>query len=249
MGTKKALALFIGLFPLTGCYSESKIMPTQVIYRLDDHRYFELEGFNCEGALWYNDKNRNIRTEVVARTSPIFRISTFQYRHPSERYISIPWDDLSGVIISKDYGQSWGRANFIPGGGAKRYGKWHPNRQEVKSFTVVNDQGFILTKSGDLYMSSKPFDDPRLMPGGAGIPYTYTFKGEINSDQLIPGSAGLEWGREYISWNAVDGPNHWDIGAHDPKWQKIPNKVPEVKNYTGWDRMQCNPDLGLTPKK
>ncbi|WP_444852386.1 T6SS immunity protein Tli3 family protein [Salmonella enterica] len=50
-------------------------LPRQVIYRFDEHRYLELEGFNCEGALWYNDTRRNIRTEVVARDTPIFRIS------------------------------------------------------------------------------------------------------------------------------------------------------------------------------
>ena len=224
-----------------------KKSPVQVIYRFDDHRFLELEGFNCEGALWYNDIQRNIRSEIVKRDNPIFRISFFKYVHPSEKYVSIPWDDLSGFLISKDYGQTWGRARFAPGGGAKRYGAPGPESNEVMSFTVVNDQGFIQTKSNDLYMSSKPFDDQRLLSGGAGIPYTYRDNdGSLQQARLKPGSSGLDWGREYVSWNSINDPDPWIVFAWKANWQNIPNKVPEVKNYKGWDRMQCNPDLGLS---
>ncbi|MFY9996287.1 MAG: hypothetical protein WAK61_15030 [Leclercia sp.] len=242
---KKELFLLSELILLAGCHAAPKTAPTQVVYRFDDHRYLELEGFNCEGALWYNDTQRNIRSEVVERDSPIFRISFFKYVHPSEKYISIPWDDLSGLLISKNYGQTWGRARFAPAGGALQYGASGPESGEVESFTVVNDQAFIQTKSGDLYMSSKPFDDPRLQHGGAGIPYTYRdYDGSQQHARLKPGSSGLDWGREYTSWNSVNAPDPWITFAYKPNWQNIPNKVPEVKNYTGWDRMQCNPDLG-----
>ena len=248
-------------------------LPKQVIYRFDDHRYLELEGFRCEGALWYVDTKRAIRSEVVARDTPIFRISFFKYIHPSERYISIPWGDFSGFIVSKDYGQTWGDGRFSPGGGAdphaygskgKRipareddYGMTaipgedtSPIRKDVVSMTVVNDQAFILTRWGDLYISSKPFDDPRLNPGGKGIPYTYKdYNGVLQHDRLKPGSSGMDWGWEYTSWNSVDGPEHWITDAHKPNWQNIPNKVPEVKNYTGWDHMRCDPDLGLPEEK
>lgn len=221
--------------------------PVQVVYRFDDHRYLELEGFHCVGALWFNDTQKNIRKEVVSRGNPIFQVSLFKYIHPSERYISIPWDDLSGFLISKNYGETWERARFMPGGGAKRYGHDHPSREDIASYTVVNDQAFILTKSGDLYISSKPFDDPRLLPGGDGISYTYTNSdGKTESDRITSRNSGQVWGKEYISWNAVAGPEHWSILARKPNWQNIPNKVSEVKNYTGWDHMQCNPDLGLS---
>ncbi|ECA1950234.1 hypothetical protein EJH27_02060 [Salmonella enterica subsp. enterica serovar Virchow] len=244
---------FLIVILITGCdqFVASKAeLPVQVVYRFDDHRYLELEGFHCEGALWYNDTQRKIRSEVVERDSPIFRISFFKYVHPSEKYISVPWDDMSGFLISKDYGQTWQDARFVPGGGAERYGKWHPAREEVGSYTVVNDQAFILTKTGDLYISSKPFDDPRLEPGGEGIPYTETSAdGKIRSGVMTSRNSGQRWGKEYISWNAVAGPTPWDIGYRLPKWQNIPNKVPEVKNYTGWDRMQCNPDLGLSAER
>ncbi|KEY56976.1 hypothetical protein [Serratia sp. DD3] len=240
---KNILTLLIGLVVLTGCYAAPSSPPTQVVYRFDDHRYLELVGFNCEGALWYTDTQRNIHSEV---TSQFYRIFTKRYIHPSEQYIAVTMYEGSAFYISKDYGQTWQGARYTPGGGARRYGDTNPESDDILSFTVVNDQGFIQTKSGNLYMSSKPFDDPRLQPGGTGIPYTYRdYDGSTQHDRLMPGSSGLDWGREYISWNAVDGPDHWDIGAHNPKWQNIPNKVPEVKNYRGWDHMQCNPDLGL----
>jgi hypothetical protein len=27
-------------------------------------------------------------------------------------------------------------------------------------------------------------------------------------------------------------------------WQDLPDKAPEVKDYTGWDRMRCEMDAG-----
>ncbi|KGT94743.1 hypothetical protein NG99_07040 [Erwinia typographi] len=240
--SRKNWFLIIGLLALSGCHAAPRKVPTQVVYRFDDHRYLELTGFNCEGELWFTDTQRNIHSEV---TSQFYRIFTKPYLHPSERYIAVTMYEGAGFFVSKDYGQTWYLARYTPGGGANQYGSSNPESDEIVSFTVINDQGFIQTKTGDLYMSSKPFDDPRLQPGGAGIPYTYRdYDGSVQHARLKSGSAGLDWGREYISWNAVDGPDHWGVIAHDPKWQNIPNNVPEVKNYTGWDHMQCNPDLG-----
>ncbi|ELE2678061.1 hypothetical protein RMA32_001438 [Salmonella enterica] len=260
------IALALGISLLPGCHAgkrNARKPPVQVIYRFDDHRYLELEGFYCEGALWYNDTRRHIRAELVERDTPIFRISFFKYVHPSEKYIVVPWDDLSAFMVSKDYGQTWGSARFSPGGGADRYGKRIPARmgtygvpavageftkplpKEVVSMTVVNDQGFILTKWGDLYISSKPFDDPRLQPGGEVIDYVY----DGEKHHLRPRNNGTNdnsyWGINYTSWASLQGERPWTTFAYETNWQGIPNKVPEVKNYTGWDHMRCDPDLGL----
>ena len=248
MRVLKLLVIMLSTGLLNACDAQPK-MPIQVIYRFDDHRYLELEGKDCEGALWYVDKNRNIRAEIVERDNPIFRISFFKYVHPSEKYIAIPWDDLSGFLISKDYGQTWDGARFAPGTGAIRYGADGPQREEIDSITVVNDQGFVLTKQGDLYLSSKPFDDPRLEPGGSGINYTITnSRGQLQTNHMRPGYGGGKWGKEYVSWNSFAGPGHWTTDAYRTNFQGIPNKIPEVKNYTGWDHMRCDPDLGLTSK-
>ncbi|WP_240993969.1 hypothetical protein, partial [Rahnella sp. Larv3_ips] len=220
--------------------------PTQVVYRFDDHRFLELVGYNCEGALWFTDTKLVIHSQVEEQ---FYRIFSNKYVHPSERYIAITMYEGSGFYISKDYGRTWDMASYAPGSGAVRYGASNPEREDIESFTVVNDQGFMLTKAGDIYMSSKPFDDPRLSPGGSGIAYTFLdHRGNLKQDRLMPGNSGLDWGREYLSWNSVNSPKPWVIDAFKPNWQNIPNKVPEVKNYTGWDHMRCDPNLGLASK-
>jgi len=95
---------------LAGC--QAKEPPTQVVYRFDDHRYLELKGWNCEGALWYTDTQRNIHTEPV---SQFYRIFTKKFVHPSDRYIAIPVWDSAGSIVSKDYGKTWFPMMFSPG--------------------------------------------------------------------------------------------------------------------------------------
>ena len=149
----------------TGC--QAKEPPTQVVYRFDDHRYLELKGWDCEGELWYTDTRRGIHTRPV---SQFYRIFTKKFVHPSEQYIAIPtWDD-PGTIISKDYGKTWS-PQFFSVGSNEPDGTNQPSYEDIISFTVVNDQGFLLTKHR-LYMSSKPFEDPRILPGGPGIAYT-----------------------------------------------------------------------------
>jgi hypothetical protein len=63
---------------------------------------------------------------------------------------------------------------------------------DVLSFTVVNDQGFLQTKHR-LYMSSRPFDDPRLLPGGKGIHYELQdgVQGDIKQEQGLVVGNGL----------------------------------------------------------
>ena len=106
----------------------------------------------------------------------------------------------------------------------------------------------MLTKWGDLYISSKPFDDPRMQPGGTGIDYII----EGVKHHLNPRDNGTSdnsyWGKHYTSWASVDGPDAWLTFSEETNWKNIPNKVPEVKNYTGWDHMHCDPDLGLKEK-
>ncbi|HAT1623095.1 TPA: hypothetical protein I8Y04_004861 [Raoultella planticola] len=106
------------------------------------------------------------------------------------------------------------------------------------SFTVVSDQGFLLTRQGNLYMSSKPFDDPRIIPGGAGVDYVDVYG---NKHHLRPGSAGPKWGLLYIPPKSLK----YLTASELTNWQDLPTHVPEVRNYKGWDHMQCNPDKGL----
>ncbi|MFH2740077.1 hypothetical protein [Enterobacter hormaechei] len=231
--------LFIGLaittiVLATGC--QAKEPPTQVVYRFDGHRFLELKGWGCEGELWYTDTLRGIHTRPV---SQFYRIFTKKFVHPSERYIAIPtWDD-PGTMISKDYGKTWS-PQFFSVGPNEPDGTNQPSYEDIISFTVVNDQGFLQTKHR-LYMSSKPFEDPRILPGGPGIAYTVDDgMGNKVSGKLEPGSSGPAWGLDYITKEGL----HEDIAQFKTNYQDLPDSVPDVKGYTGWDHMRCDMDAG-----
>ena len=212
-----------------GCQAQQP--PTQVIYRFDDYRYLELKGWGCEGELWYTDTLRGIHTEPV---SQFYRIFTKKFIHPSDRYIAIPNWEIDGFIVSKDNGQTWSPVGYSPGYNEPD-GMNSPPRDDVLSFTVVNDQGFLQTKHR-LYMSSKPFDDPRLAAGGPGI--QYVIEGQTHT--ITPQSPGPSWGMDYITKQGLEN----DTAKYHTNYQGLPDNVPEVKGYTGWDRMRCDMDAG-----
>ena len=232
-----AHAMLAGLMLMAGC-TQAQDAPTQVIYRFDDHRYLELKGWNCEGALYYVDPVRGIRSEVA---SQFYRAFADKYVHPSERYIAIPVWETDAFLVSKNYGETWQVAPFNTGfHTVEPDGSNSPSRENMLSFTVVNDQGFLLTRQGNLYMSSKPFDDPRILPGGPGIDYVDE---DGDKHHLRPGFAGPKWGLSYIPPKTIDLLTDQFL----TNWKDLPARVPEVRNYKGWDHMQCNPDKGLKP--
>ncbi|MGA5653685.1 T6SS immunity protein Tli3 family protein [Rahnella contaminans] len=211
---------------------QAKQPPTQVVYRFDDHRYLELKGWDCEGELWYTDTKKNIHTEPV---SQFYRIFTRKFVHPSEKYIAITGWGVGGFIVSKDYGQNWHSVAFSPAHNEPNGDDYAPY-DDVISFTVVNDQGFLLTKNS-LYMSSKPFDDPRVSPNGPGIPYKLE---DGTMETLEPSNSGWPWGLVYMTKSGLSESTQ----QFKTNWQDLPDKVPEVKNYQGWDHMRCDMDAG-----
>jgi hypothetical protein len=152
-----SVAAFVAAVPLIPVIAATvpKEPPSQVIYRFDDHRWLELKGWDCEGALWYVDSKQSIRTEAAAQA---FRISFFTYIHPSKHYISIPFNDSSGVLVSRDGGRTFENANiFVLDSG--RYQGHSPTQEEILRFVVVDDRGYIETKDGRLIESSTPVGD------------------------------------------------------------------------------------------
>ncbi|WP_456297745.1 T6SS immunity protein Tli3 family protein [Erwinia typographi] len=243
-----SLLLVISLISQSGCSGDfplkrplaAKQKPVQVVYRFDDHRWLELKGFNCQGELWYVDQKREIQSQVFYQ---FYRIFTRPYFNVSERYIAIPIWGEAGLRVSNDYGQTWHSASIA---GEEDDGSNKPDYENIKSFTVVNDQGFLLTKQGHIYMSSLPFDDPRLGPGGPGIDYSFVFRGKIKKyhiDAVRPGVGEdySTWGLEYIDPRILE--KRW--AKHLANFQNLPDKVPEVKNYRGWTHMQCDVNAGL----
>ncbi|MET3449613.1 hypothetical protein [Ralstonia sp. 1138] len=187
--------------------------PTQVVYRFDDHRYLELTGFGCEGALYYVDPKLQIRTEAAAQ---FYRLFLKPYIHPSTRYIAIPDEDGGSFIVSSDGGRTFRDARYATEykvGGRDGGGQTQPVYDDIDHVVVVNDQGFVALKDGRLFMSSKPLDN------------------------------GEKWGHGYV--DAIGLKN--STLAELPEFQNLPTQIPEIKNYTGWTRMQCDPDFGTTP--
>ncbi|ENP2075704.1 sialidase family protein [Klebsiella michiganensis] len=228
--TQMAGSVLAAMLVVSGC--GAKEPPTQVVYRFDDHRYLELKGWNCEGELWYTDTQRGIHSQPYFQ---FFRIFTKKFVHPSERYLVIPNWDPGAFRVSKDYGKTWTTATYSPGENEPN-GDSSPPRDDILSFTVVNDQGFLQTKHR-LYMSSKPFDDPRILPGGPGITYTLD---DGTVQRIDPQYPGWAWGGVYFTKEGLDG----KVVRHEANYQDLPDEVPEVKNYQGWDHMRCDMDVG-----
>ncbi|MDN4386816.1 hypothetical protein OA824_23585, partial [Citrobacter portucalensis] len=157
------------LCAITAC---TKKTPSQVIYRFDDNRYLELIGYDCEGYVVYHDIKRKIHKSIYG--NPIYRVFSGEFIHPSEQYILVPEWEPGAYKISKDYGQTWQVATYMaPFPALERNSdgimRDYPEGKEIKRVVVVNNQAFISTAQDHLYMSSYPFDDPRLAPGGPGI--------------------------------------------------------------------------------
>ena len=168
---RSMLKIIIGAISLCAVSACTK-SPSQIIYRFDDNRYLELIGYDCEGYVVYHDIKRNIHKSIYS--NPIYMVFTGEYIHPSEQYVLVPEWEPGAYKISKDYGQTWQVASYMsPFQGQERNSEGNmvdrPEGKEIKRVVVVNNQAFITTSQNHLYMSSYPFEDPRLKPGWPGI--------------------------------------------------------------------------------
>ncbi|MBJ9269422.1 hypothetical protein I5497_20285 [Citrobacter freundii] len=258
MNKGSALKIIIGTISLCAIAACTKKAPSQVIYRYDDNRYLELKGYNCEGALWYHDTRRNIHKELVNGIYSTYQIFSGVYIHPSDKYILIPRWEPGAYTISKDYGQTWQVATYMsPSQGQEKNSDGNmvdrPEGKEIKRVVVVNNQAFITTAKGHLYLSSYPFDDPRLAPGGPGIDYQYfddTYylykpgkhksSGEYVDGHTSPEFPGAAWGTVVFMKASLA---HLTEG-YKANYQNLPDKEPEVVGYKGWTRMHCDMDAG-----
>ena len=249
------IVVAISLCVISGC---TKKTPSQVIYRYDDNRYLELKGYYCEGALWYHDGKKNIHKEIYDGVFASFRIFSGIYIHPSDKYIFIPEWEPGAYTISKDYGQTWQVATYMsPSQGQEKNSDGNmvdrPEGKEIKRVVVVNNQAFITTSKNHLYMSSYPFDDPRLKPGGPGIDYQYfddTYylyrpgkhksSGEYVDGHTSPEFPGAAWGTVVFMKASLA---HLTEG-YKANYQNLPDKEPEVVGYKGWTRMHCDMNAG-----
>ena len=255
MKMRSMLKIIIGAISLCAVSACTK-SPSQIIYRFDDNRYLELIGYDCEGYVVYHDIKRNIHKSIYS--NPIYMVFTGEYIHPSEQYVLVPEWEPGAYKISKDYGQTWQVASYMsPFQGQERNSEGNmvdrPEGKEIKRVVVVNNQAFITTSQNHLYMSSYPFDDPRLKPGGPGIDYKYfddTYylykpgkhksNGEYVDGHTSPEFPGRAWGTVVFMKAALA---HLTEG-YKANYQNLPDKEPEVVGYKGWTRMRCDLDAG-----
>ncbi|WP_370609087.1 hypothetical protein NMD12_22635 [Citrobacter portucalensis] len=258
MNKGSALKIIIGTISLCAIAGCTKKTPSQIIYRYDDNRYLELKGYNCEGALWYHDGKKNIHKELIDGRFASFRIFSGTYIHPSDKYILIPNWEPTAYLISKDYGQTWQVATYMasfPSLERNSDGimRDRPEGKEIKRVVVVNNQAFISTAQDHLYLSSYPFDDPRLAPGGPGIDYQYfddTYYlyrpgkhksgGKYVDGHTSPEFPGRAWGTVVFMKASLANLTE----GYKANYQNLPDKEPEVVGYKGWTRMHCDMDAG-----
>ena len=142
VGLVAALTL-VAATPVTG---PSPQPPTQIVYRFDDHRYLELTGWRCEGAIHYIDTKRNIRGELASQYTRVFLLPIIHADNDGD-FIFFPDEDISGFRISKDFGKTFEDATWIG---------FRPGIEEIKKVTVVNQQAFLEGRDGRLFMTSMP---------------------------------------------------------------------------------------------
>ncbi|MDK2366864.1 T6SS immunity protein Tli3 family protein [Citrobacter braakii] len=255
MKMSSMLKIIIGAISLCAVSACTK-SPSQIIYRFDDNRYLELIGYDCEGYVVYHDIKRNIHKSIYS--NPIYMVFTGEYIHPSEQYVLVPEWEPGAYKISKDYGQTWQVASYMsPFQGQERNSEGNmvdrPEGKEIKRVVVVNNQAFITTSQNHLYMSSYPFDDPRLKPGGPGIDYKffddtyYLYRpgkhksnGEYVNAHIRPESPGYAWGTVIFMKKGLNNL----VESEKSNYQNLPDKEPEVVGYKGWTRMRCDLDAG-----
>ena len=255
MTLRSMLKIIIGAISLCAVSACTK-SPSQIIYRFDDNRYLELIGYDCEGYVVYHDIKRNIHKSIYS--NPIYMVFTGEYIHPSEQYVLVPEWEPGAYKISKDYGQTWQVASYMsPFQGQERNSEGNmvdrPEGKEIKRVVVVNNQAFITTSQNHLYMSSYPFEDPRLKPGGPGIDYKffddtyYLYRpgkhksnGEYVNAHIRPESPGAAWGTVVFMKKGLNNL----VESEKSNYQNLPDKEPEVVGYKGWTRMRCDLDAG-----
>ncbi|HIB3268695.1 hypothetical protein ABI309_21645 [Citrobacter youngae] len=248
--------IIVGVISLCAIAACTKKTPSQVIYRFDDNRYLELIGYDCEGYIVYHDIKRNIHKSIYG--NPIYRVFSGEFIHPSEQYVLVPEWEPGAYKISKDYGQTWQVANYMASSRALERNsdgvmRDYPEGKEIKRVVVVNNQAFITTAQNHLYMSSYPFDDPRLKPGGPGIDYKffddtyYLYRpgkhkssGEYVDGHTSPEFPGAAWGTVVFMKASLA---HLTEG-YKANYQNLPDKEPEVVGYKGWTRMHCDLNAG-----
>ncbi len=122
----------------------------QIVYQFDDYRHLELVGHACEGAIYYVDRKRRIRTSYMEQFARVF-LPPIVHADNDGDFIFLPLDDASSVAVSRDHGRTFKYARWVGG----RYF----DVREIDAVTIWKRQAYVTLKDGRLFMTSKPFGD------------------------------------------------------------------------------------------
>lgn len=142
----------VALIPvLPSSHAEPPKKPSrQVVYRFDAYRYLTLEGYGCEGAINYVDDKRGIDSPMIEQFARVF-LPRFVHADDNGNFIFVPYHEPSAFRVSYDQGKTFEDAWWV---GTRYFGA-----ENISAITVVNQQAFIETKDGRLFMTSKPFGE------------------------------------------------------------------------------------------
>ncbi|MCZ8871819.1 T6SS immunity protein Tli3 family protein [Escherichia albertii] len=212
-------------------YMSPNALPLQVVYRFDDHRYIILTGEKrhydgvdyCSGQYWYTDTQKNIFSRVGDMrdhewVNDIRGHSTQISITPS--YDSPLPENITFIHDSEKY-------IFVPLGG-------DPHKKDKK--------GRLIYEYGEVTMSSDygaTWENINLSVEPATSDTRLTFHdGQLFIDDRdgfylsqIPIHSFFMYYYDYHSRNN-------DIN--------LPGNVPAIKNYRGWDHMQCSENAKLS---
>ncbi|MCP1439714.1 hypothetical protein J3D56_003150 [Erwinia persicina] len=128
--------------------------PPQIIYRIDDNRYFTLENYTrCEnGQTFYNNKLKNIHVQISPSSGYLFK-GRFFWTSTRDDYLAFPVtrNDNKAACMGSDKGCMNIVALTTDGGKTKRsvtYGGYtqDPNGNTKNYDMLVTNEGFYMIK-------------------------------------------------------------------------------------------------------
>ena len=127
-----------------------------------------------------------------------------------------------------------------------------------------NDSGYIVVpyEDGSAFEVSKDFGETFHTAHWVGMyPYGFPGNGNVIAVTIVDQQAFIETRDHRLAMTSkpfgkgwgmlvIDPVNHLPttVFSERPEFQNLPTQVPEVKNYTGWTEMHCDPDLQGPPK-
>ncbi|HBA6231652.1 TPA: hypothetical protein J2F36_002413 [Escherichia coli] len=210
-------------------YMSSDALPLQIVYRFDDHRYIILTGEKrhydgvdyCSGQYWYTDTQKNIFSRVGdTRHNKWVPESIGSRSAITPSYDSPLPENIKFIHDSEKY-------IFVPLGGDPH--KKDKNGQLIYEYHEVQMSSDYGATWKDINLSVEPATSDTRLIFHEGQLFIDDKDGFYLSQ--IPMHSFFMYYYDYHSQNN-------DVN--------LPKNVPVIKNYRGWDHMQCSENAELS---